>query len=324
MFAWHKSHYRRYSCAKKKEQNMRWKKFGILAVVFCSTMGLSSISFASECQNWQTNHPEWIFCDDFESSGPLVESGRWFDYTNVNGNYALTSGAGVNGSKGMKVHWNKGDVNEGGLQLLFGRNPISNNGVKSNQDFRQVYFRMYLKNQSGWTGTPAKLMRATVFSASNWSQAMVAHLWPDGRTSLAVEPVSCVTGSTVNCVGYNDFTHFQWLGEHWGPTTLFDGTSAHNNVWYCIEGHVKLNDAGQSNGVEEFRVNGNPEYSATGLNFVGSYTAYAINAIFFENYWNTGATATEEQYIDNIVVSTQPIGCLNNTIPNPPINLITN
>jgi len=72
-------------------------------------------------------------------------------------------------------------------------------------------------------------------------------------------------------------------------------------------------------------VNGNLEYNDTGLNFVGSYNAYGINAVFFENYWNTGATATQDQYVDNIVVSTQPIGCLNvgtTAIPSPPGNLI--
>ena len=47
----------------------------------------------------------------------------------------------------------------------------------------------------------------------------------------------------------------------------------------------------------------------TGLNFVGSYDAYGINALFFENYWNTGAPAAQERDLDNIVVSMQRIGC---------------
>jgi hypothetical protein len=28
-----------------------------------------------------------------------------------------------------------------------------------------------------------------------------------------------------------------------------------------------------------------------------------------ENYWNNGAPRNEDRYIDNFVVSTQPIGC---------------
>ena len=72
---------------------------------------------------------------------------------------------------------------------------------------------------------------------------------------------------------------------------------------------MKLNDAGQSNGVFETWINGTQDARATGLNFLGSYSAYGINAVFFENYWNAGAVQPEERYFDNLVVSTQRIGC---------------
>jgi len=31
--------------------------------------------------------------------------------------------------------------------------------------------------------------------------------------------------------------------------------------------------------------------------------------VFFENYWNDGAPAAQERDLDNIVVSTERIGC---------------
>ena len=37
---------------------------------------------ANECDNWQTLHPEWIFCDDFEDGTPLVRDGRYFEHNN--------------------------------------------------------------------------------------------------------------------------------------------------------------------------------------------------------------------------------------------------
>jgi hypothetical protein len=37
--------------------------------------------------------------------------------------------------------------------------------------------------------------------------------------------------------------------------------------------------------------------------------------VFFENYWNTGSPKLQERYFDNIVVSTQPIGCAGNVAP---------
>ena len=34
----------------------------------------------NECLDWQTAHPEWIFCDDFEDTSALVGTGRYFEY----------------------------------------------------------------------------------------------------------------------------------------------------------------------------------------------------------------------------------------------------
>ncbi|MHC4620916.1 MAG: fibronectin type III domain-containing protein, partial [Planctomycetota bacterium] len=54
------------------------------------------------------------------------------------------------------------------------------------------------------------------------------------------------------------------------------------------------------------------------LDFVSSYTDYAINAIFIENDWQAGSTQLQERYIDSFVVSTQPIGEWTGGGPNPP------
>jgi hypothetical protein len=51
------------------------------------------------------------------------------------------------------------------------------------------------------------------------------------------------------------------------------------------------------------------EAERTGLNWLGAFSAYGINAVYFENYWNAGAPQAEERYFDNVVVSTQRIGC---------------
>ena len=137
---------------------------------------------------------------------------------------------------------------------------------------------------------------------------MIAHLWGDDQTHLLIDPVRCVDSSNnVICSGYNDFSHMTWLGTRTGPTTIFD--TAHSGTWYCIEAHARLNDPGQSNGVQEFWIDGSVEASRQGLNFVNSYNAYGINAIFFENYWGSGSPRQQERYFDNIVVSTQRIGC---------------
>jgi hypothetical protein len=92
-----------------------------------------------------------------------------------------------------------------------------------------------------------------------------------------------------------------------GTLPLFD--SAHVGQWYCIEAHVRLNDAMQANGVFEAWINGTLDARKANLDWVGQYNSYGINAVFLENYWNGGATRAQERYFDNFVVSTQPIGC---------------
>lgn len=289
--------------------------------IMCLMILLSNQSWANECQNWQTTHPDWIFCDDFEDGTALVRPGRYFEVDSANGNFTLTNGVGYNGSKGMKALWTTGAIDAGALHLAFGRNPgnMMTNGIKTTSDYKEIFYRTYVKMQNGFTGNPVKLSRATVIAKPDWSQAMIGHLWAGSTSYLAIDPASCISGNTVKCSGYNDFNNLSWLGNQNGSTTLFDGN--HNNSWYCIESHVKLNDAGQANGVQEFWIDGNLETRKTGLNFVGSYTAYGINAVFFENHWNSGSPKQQERYFDNIVVSTQRIGCNNSIIPNPPQNL---
>lgn len=252
----------------------------------------------------------------------MVRQGRYFEYDDNGGDFVPLTGAGLSGSTGMRALWQQGEVNAGGMKLSFGRNPASamNKGIRSTENFREIYYRMYLKNQSGWTGSPAKLSRATIITGSDWSQAMIAHLWSDdSKTALSVDPVRCVDpNGNVICVGYNDFAHMTWLGLLAGPTPIFD--SGYSNRWYCIEAHVKLNDAGQSNGIHEFWIDGRLEARRASLDFVKSFSAYGINAIFFENFWNAGSVKQQERYFDNIVVSTQPIGCLASAPPQAPTN----
>ena len=285
----------------------------------CGACGASSSPQASapdtvaaidECGPWRAAHPQWIFCDDFESTGPLVAPGRYFEYGDDEGDFAPVDGVGVANSRGMRTRWQAGEVGAGGFKLAFGRNPNTymDRGIEPERDFREIYYRMYLRHQPGWRGSPAKLSRATVFTAAeDWSQAMIAHLWSDSQERLLLDPASCVTGDQIQCQGYNDFDHLQWLGFLSGQTPIF--STGDSGAWRCVEVHVRLNDPGRANGVQEFWIDGRLEARRDELDFVGDYTAYAINAIFFENYWNAGSPTAQERYFDNIVVSTGRIGC---------------
>jgi hypothetical protein len=264
--------------------------------------------------------PEWIFCDDFETD----RLGSYFEYVNPDSSFSLTDSVGVLGSAGMRAHFDKGQIDAGSLKLALGRTPTPYmHPVDSGTAvYREIYWRVYLRNDSTWTGGGGdKLSRAQVLVTPQWAQAMGAPVWSSGGTTpdanyLVIDPYSGtnLTGA-LSTTTYNDFPNLRWLGVARSVTPIFD--SSHVGRWYCIEAHARLDDAGQANGVFELWIDDWLEARRTNLNWVGQVTNYGLNAVFFENYWNAGSPAAQSRYMDNIVVSTQRIGCGGSIAPQP-------
>lgn len=256
--------------------------------------------------------PEWIFCDDFETN----RLSRYFEYSNPDSSFERADSVGVLGSAGMRVRFKKGQVDAGSLKLAFGKTPSSYlRAVDSGTTvYRDIYWRLYLRNDSAWTGGGGdKLSRAQVLASPAWGQAMGAPVWSTGGTLpganyLAIDPYSGTDpAGTLTTVTYNDFPHLRWLGAARGATPIFD--QSHAGKWYCVEAHVRLNGAGQSDGVFELWIDDWLEARRTDLNWVGRFSDYGLNTVFFENYWNAGSPVTQYRYIDNIIVSTRRVGC---------------
>lgn len=276
------------------------------------------------CPGGSSPDPDVIFCDDFDD-GTTVSS-RYFDYDDDDGDFVPVSGAGYGGSTGMEVVWQAGEVDAGNLKVTFGRNPVSSQ-THSDTDFSEIYWRMYLKMEDGWTGNPYKLSRATILADSNWSQAMIGHIWGGSSSGdyLVMDPASGIgPGSKLATTKYNDFNNLTWLGSRTGTTPIFSTPSS--GTWRCVEARVKLNTPGSSDGVFEFWVDGNLEASRTGLDWVSSWQKYGVNAVFFENYWNSGSPTLQKRYFDNLVISSSRIGCMDSAdfvAPSPPEDLTT-
>ena len=45
-----------------------------------------------------------------------------------------------------------------------------------------------------------------------------------------------------------------------------------------------------------------------GLNWHSTWDAYGINAVFLENYWNSGSPVAQSRYFDDFVIATSRIG----------------
>lgn len=264
---------------------------------------------APECS---TARPDWIWCDDFEED----RLGAYFEYDDDEGEFVRVPSVGLNGSAGMRVRFQEGEVGAGSLKLAFGRTPQEYMAPvdAGTADYREIYWRLYVRHAPDWIGGGGdKLSRATVFAEASWAQAMIAHVWSGGSPAnwarLVIDSASGTDESgTLRTTKYNDFDNLRWLGGVLGSTPIF--AEDHVGRWYCVEAQVRLNDAGDANGTFRMWIDDALEAERTGLNWLGAYERYGLNAVFLENYWNDGSAADQERYFDNFVVSTERIGCV--------------
>lgn len=265
------------------------------------------------CFNCKTMAEGTIFCDDFENDTPLSEN--YFEYDDNNGDFIRMAGAGRDGSNGMRAIWQKGEVSAGSLKKSFGRIPgtyLSRNAVQPTKDFKEIWWRIDVKRQAGWTGGGAdKLTRATVFVDSGWSQGLIAHVWSN-KNYLVMDPASGIDkNGSLKSTRYNDFTNLRWLGNKTGTTDLFSDANA--GKWYCVTAHLKMNTPGLSDGVFEFWIDDVLQAGSYDLNWHGDWNknqgSYMINSVLFENYWNNGSPKLQERYFDNLLISSKPISC---------------
>src|SRR3989475_3409072 len=150
------------------------------------------------------------------------------------------AGVGVGGSYGMRARFAAGQVQAGSLWMAMGRTPMSgwNKADAGTANYREMYWRMYLRTQPGWLGGSFyKLMRATVFATANWAQAAIAHVWgdPAATNTLQLDPArgTDAAGDALT-PSYNDRAHLTRLAPpHWWSPPF---RRSRFGPWGCIEG----------------------------------------------------------------------------------------
>ncbi len=310
-------------------------KFTFLLLVIGTLQLFFLESISSQCFTCLDAPTGTIFCDDFDDNIPLDQ--KYFEINNNNGDFIRMDQIGRDNTFGMRVKWQKGEISAGGLSKSFGKTPqayIGKNAAQPNNSFNEIYWRMDVKSQAGWTGGgPAKLSRAMCLANSNWAQGMMAHIWSGPNNNLGMDPASGIgVDGKIKSTKYNDFNNLRWLG--WKPGNIDLYSTANSGKWYCIVAHAKLNTPGLKDGIFEFWINDTLQASSTNLDWHSTWNNdpnnLHINAIFFENYWNDGSPVEQERYFDNLVISTKPIPCnckvtkVNNQINETGINISPN
>ncbi|MCE5271487.1 T9SS type A sorting domain-containing protein, partial [bacterium] len=240
-----------------------------------------------------------IWYDDFSSDRT--------EYTERQNDLDTRVGFGGQGGS-LPCVYDKGSQGTGNRKLFFGDSPYGTTVVKAGEKFEEVYWRVYVLHQYGWTGgAEAKLSRITSIVNGSWAQAMIDHVWGSSNETLTLDPVSCVEGDQVLSTGYNDWNAMHWLGN--SPSAQMRISSTEESGWWvCVEVRCKLNTPGKSDGETQLWIDGHLETERHNMNFRGSYTVHALNALFLEAYWNEGSPVKQTRWLDNYVVSTAPIG----------------
>ncbi|MGH1345390.1 MAG: hypothetical protein ACRBN8_27755 [Nannocystales bacterium] len=251
----------------------------------------------------------WIFCEDFETVGDPSEV--FFDYLDAEGNFVPSREGGASGVGSMRAHYREGIEGAGFMSVSFGNNPINTAGrpgYSEGDKFDEVYWRFRVKMQPGWPDAgPYNLSRISAFAQSDWGEAMVASIASDdAEVNLRASAASCVQNNEVECTGI-DGDALVPLGTLNGSTPVFSALRA--GKWQCVEAHVKLNTPGEADGMFEFWVDGELEADRVGMDWRGTWEAFGLNLLSIENFWVGGAPADLDRWFDDVVISTEPIGC---------------
>jgi len=261
-------------------------------------------------------NPAVIWYDSFD--GPDSTQNAYFDLTPENATLSDREALGGTG-KSMELHYAKGQQGRGNRKILFGDCPFGK-PLRKGERFTDIYWRHYVKHQTGWTGAPAKMSRATGFVSDSWNQAFILHVWSGQGSTLTLDPVRGVRDGRVVTTKYNDFGNFKWLGN--SPSGRFPvHSTGEAGRWICVEARLKLNTPGKADGVAQLWIDGVLDAERSAMDYRGTYEDRTINAVLLEAYWNSGSPVDQTRWYDDFVVSTKPIGPV--TAPAKPTLMLT-
>lgn len=279
-----------------------WTTVGIVALLLSSAGAFAAAevpridSVGLLAPQPHQSDPAVIWYDNFDDEGKLAS------YFEKSGPLVDRQFFGLSGTS-MECFYAKGQKGTGGRKFAFGDSPVGR-PVKRGQQFTDVYWRIYVKHQWGWTGgAPAKMSRAMIMNGSNWSQAMISHVW----SGLTLDPVRAAQGTRCTTTKYNDWDRLKWLQNSPGSQFKISATEE-SGRWVCVEAQARLNTPGRSDGYNCLWIDGIKQCERTNLDFRSSYTKKGINCIFLEAYWNNGSPVDQYRWYDDFVVSTDYIG----------------
>lgn len=240
-------------------------------------------SFAGECDQW-AQHPEWLWCDDFEGNKSLKQN-----YQDVSEDgLSINTYAPFEGNYSLQQSYNQGQVDAGWVIRV------------NNQGFPpHLFMRWYHKFDKGFDGFPPKMARMRYRNRSgDWKSAFAVHCWIDN--GYIVADVSAKNSSQANG---------GWLSI--AKSNFSFNNPVNIGRWICFEMEVLLNTPGKSDGLYRIWADDSLLIERDNVDLRGSEN-HLINEVMLDCYWNGGSPKNQKRYFDNFIISTNKIGPFQN------------
>jgi len=231
----------------------------------------------------------WTFCDGFES-GSLS---AWNDVS-LGSTLGFATAPVAAGSRSLAASIPAGSIaGDGWAGKYFGDHPLGSTPTAANME--DVYFEGRVQFSGNYNTTYGKLFTMAAFeswSASypqpmNWSPYYVLLQYNNLQAEGVLHSKTSGTSKWRNLL--------QNVGT---PVTFEKGR------WYEIQYRLKLNTAGQSNGIFEMWIDGVKKASYTDVNYRDSYATHGWNHVMLTAYQNGAApTSAQSLYWDEVVLS---------------------
>jgi hypothetical protein len=258
--------------------------------------------------------PAAIFCDDFENE---VLPGIWEDGYNSSLHSITSTPTNVyRGQKALQATYPAGSNGAGWLTRWF------------MPGYDHTFARLYLKLDANWQCAPDACGKVAVFYGNRldnqWSGFGQAGVCPSG-TDYYYAGIATVLPSPGNYIFYSYYPGMPRQPDGvtcWGTYVQFTPqTAIQPGVWTCLEFEVQGNTPGSSNGFERVWINDVLRGEVLNRRWRDT-TNLKTNA--FQLTFSASPAVTSHMWVDNIVVSTERIGCLSaaGTPPTTPTGLI--
>lgn len=248
--------------------------------IFCIFLFVALLQADPINEKW-SDHPEWLWFDDFENGSNLKTNYQDVDTSG----FSVVSSDAFSGTHCLRQHYKTGQVGAGWI-------------IRINDDGypEHLFMRWYHKFESGFDGFPPKMARMRYRSHSdNWPAPLEIHCWIDN--GFVVADAKSEYSSQTNATG-------------WLPIAISNFTfnnSANIGRWVCFEMEVSLNTPGAKDGHYRIWADDTLLVERTNVDLRGTENV-KINEVMLDCYWNGGSPKDQNRYYDNFVISTKRIG----------------